>query len=375
MKVCVTFHNDIFTPWPATSIIHPVETLLEAQHEVTILSWDKGRKEKIREATLPVNRIRVNVPVKGNFSFYRFSKALSAELQKEKPDLIFAFDMEVLRGSFDAAKKLDVPLLFFAREDWPAMVRGNHNFTSFIRSLIFSRMEKTICKKKVEHAYSVNDERGQKYIQWGVPYSTIYTTRGLSELPPPSKKHDRFSVTIAGSLNEINALPTVLKAIKDIDCDFYLIGGSEENVKTVREIVQRSDVSGKVIITGRLDPKDYYEALSKCHVGLTLPFNTELNNYFGITVKTWDYMAMGIPIVASNFPALKEIIANQGIGVVVDPTSSEEIRNAILSLRERTDEIAPVSIQLFREKYCWDKQKLVLKKSHWIFNKNGTPER
>ena len=119
MKVCITFHNDIFTPWPSTSIIHPAELLLEAGHEINVLSWDKGRSVQIKEATLPVKREQVRVPVKNFTSYYTFSRKLSDRLVEESPGLIFAFDLEVLRGSADAARRLGVPLLFFAREDWP----------------------------------------------------------------------------------------------------------------------------------------------------------------------------------------------------------------------------------------------------------------
>lgn len=149
MKVCVTFHNDIFTPWPATSIIHPIETLLEAGHEVTVLSWDKGRGEKINEAILPVKRERIHVPISGNKSLYEFSNRLSQKIIEEKPNLVPAFDLDVLKGSADGADSLDVPLLFFAREDWPAMVKRGGDLKSLARAKVFARLEKKICRTSV----------------------------------------------------------------------------------------------------------------------------------------------------------------------------------------------------------------------------------
>lgn len=370
MKVCVIHHFDVFTPWPATSIIHPIELLLSAGHEVKVFSWDKGRKQELRPATLPVEREQVKVPVGGVLSFYRFSKELSKKLQNEKPDLIFAFDLEVLRGASDAASKLNVPLLFFAREDWPAMVKRDGDLKSMVRSAAFRWMEKSICRSKVEHAYSINYERGKKYIEWGIPYTTIYTTKAISELPVPSVKNERFSVALAGSMQEMQAIPVILEAIKDIDCDFYLIGGKDEKMPEIRRMVEDSGLSERVHITGRLDPKDFYNELSKCHVGLTLPYKTDMNKYYGVTVKTWDYMSMAMSIVASNFPVQRSVVEGNSVGMVVDPTSPGEIRDAILSLKDKTEEMGQRARRLFEEKYCWEKQRERMKESHWIFQGN-----
>lgn len=367
MKVCITFHNDIFTPWPATSIIHPVETLLEAGHEVVVFSWDKGRGIKLNEATLPVRREQINVPVTGNRSFYRFTEKLSVRIQEEKPDLIFAFDLEVLKGSSEAADSLGIPLLFFAREDWPAMVRQNGGMSSVARSMFFSRMEKQVCRHNVAHAYAVNDERGQKYVDWGIPYTTIFTTRGVSELPVPDEKHERLSIALAGSMHEINALPAILQAIRDIDCDLYLIGGNSESMEDVNRMVAQSGMEDRVKITGRLESRGFYDQLSRCHIGLTLPHKTDMNKYYGITVKTWDYMSMGMAIVSSNFPAQKAVVEGNSVGVTVDPESVEEIRNGILAVKGRLEDIAPRARKIFEEKYCWEKQREKLVASHWIF--------
>lgn len=367
MKVTVTFHNDIFTPWPATSIIHPVETLLEAGHEVTVISWDKGRGEKIMDATLPVKRLRVHSPVTGSRSLFAFSRKLSSKIVGESPDLILAFDLEVLEGSSRAAESLGIPLLFFAREDWPAMVKRNGDIASVLRSKVFSSMERRICKRNVTHAYAVNDERGAKYIKWGVPYTTILTTRGLSELPVPNEKHKRLSLALAGSMHELNALGNILEAIKDIDCDLYLIGGNEENMKSLRVQVEASGIEDRVFITGRLNRDEFYQQLSKCHIGLTLPFNTDENKFFGITVKTWDYLSMAMPVVSSDFPAMRKVVKGNEIGEVVDPTSPDEIRKAVLRLKDETQTLGKKARKLFEDQFCWDMQKLKLKDSHWIF--------
>ncbi len=375
MKVCVTFHNDIFTPWPATSIVHPIEVLLEAGNEVVVVTWDKGRNIDLKKPTLQVRRETVRVPVRNALSFYEFSRKLSEKLVAERPDAILAFDLEVLKGSATAAGRLHVPLLFFAREDWPSMVRGEGTLSGRLRAAAFATMEKSICKRRVEHAYSVNPERGEKFIRWSVPYTTIYTTKGLGELPNPPDKLNGFSIAIAGSMLEMEALPNVLKAIRDLDCSLHLIGGDERNIPGVREIVASSGMNDRIVLTGHLPSVgDYYREIGKCSMGLTLPLNKDRNKYLGISVKMWDYMAMGLPQAVSNMPAMASIVIGDGsrrIGLAVDPMSSEEIKKAIVHYMSNPAEAVhagSLARQLFIEKYCWDRQRELLKQSHWIFS-------
>ncbi len=377
MKVCITFHNDIFTPWPATSIIHPVELLLEAGHEISVLSWDKGRSVQIKESTLPVKREQVRVPVRNFASFYTFSRKLSDRLVDESPGLIFAFDLEVLRGSANAARRLGVPLLFFAREDWPSMVRGSGTISGIMRSIAFARLEKSICTNAVEHAYSVNPERGEKYVGWSVPYTTVYTTKALSELPELPPRNSGFTLALAGSMLEMQALPRILEAMKGVDCNLRLIGGDEKNIPGVRKIVDNSGLSGRVTFTGHLPSlSDYFSEIGRCSVGLTFPLNTDMNKYLGISVKMWDYMAMGLPQIVSNMPAMASIMkgnGSQSIGLTADPQSTEEIAKAIsyyASHREEAEAAGMLARNLFIEKYCWDRQKEILRQSHWVFRGN-----
>lgn len=376
MKGCVTFHNDIFTPWPATSIVHPVQVMLEAGHSVTVISWDKGRGVRPAPATLPVTRLSISVPVTSPLSLFRFSSRLRDELVAQKPDFIMAFDLEVLDGSARAARILNVPLLYFAREDWPAMVRGEGGFSSIIKSMMFARMEKRICRKSVRMAYSVNPERGEKFRKWGVPFTTIYTTRGLSELPPLPEKHGKFTVAFAGSMLELKALPSVLEAMRGLQCRLLLIGGDERNLEKALEITKSSS-QVEVAATGHIPADiDYFTEIGRCHLGLTFPVNTDRNKYYGISVKFWDYMAMGLPQIASNFPAMARILkgGEEGpVGRTADPYSLEEIRQWIkyyLEHPDQADREGKAARRLFEKEYCWDVQKQKLIASHAIFRKD-----
>ena len=90
-----------------------------------------------------------------------------------------------------------------------------------------------------------------------------------------------------------------------------------------------------------------------------------IKNYLdSLAVKMFEYMAAGIPVIASNFPLWKAIIEKNNAGLCVDPKSPENISEAInylLSNKEIAKEMGQNGKKLILEKYNWsiEKEKLL----------------
>src|SRR5262249_8528940 len=80
-------------------------------------------------------------------------------------------------------------------------------------------------------------------------------------------------------------------------------------------------------------------------------------------MKLFEYMAAGIPVIASNFPAWKEIIDGVKCGLVVDPLRPEEIARAIeflLTHPVEAEEMGRRGEAAVRDTYNWHSQADVL---------------
>ncbi len=106
-----------------------------------------------------------------------------------------------------------------------------------------------------------------------------------------------------------------------------------------------------------------YYRQSKWMAALVLFPDTELNRQKELT-KFFEYMAIGLPIIASNFPVWIELIEKQGFGLCVDPMDFKDIGNAIDWLREHPDECKKMAQRgqtAVKDMYNWEQesQKLI----------------
>jgi glycosyltransferase involved in cell wall biosynthesis len=73
--------------------------------------------------------------------------------------------------------------------------------------------------------------------------------------------------------------------------------------------------------------------------------------------KFYEYMMMGLPIIASNFPVWKSLIEKNCCGICVDPLNMNEIREAIDFLRQNPDvrkQMGGNGKRLAMEQYNWE---------------------
>lgn len=97
-------------------------------------------------------------------------------------------------------------------------------------------------------------------------------------------------------------------------------------------------------------------SLDDCRVGLvTLHPAPEIMT--SLPVKLFEYMAKGLPVVASDIPMWREIVDGAGAGILVDPRDSRAIREALTRLMASPDEAGRMG-RAGREaavaRYSWD---------------------
>jgi len=127
----------------------------------------------------------------------------------------------------------------------------------------------------------------------------------------------------------IYAAPFILGKCPDVR---FLVVGDGAMKNKLLEITSELGLLDKFIFTGRVPYERvplYINAADIC----VAPFIKGRNSKIGLSaLKTYEYLACGKPIVASNIPGVKDLIEFSGGGISVSPENPEELANAVVEL-------------------------------------------
>jgi glycosyltransferase involved in cell wall biosynthesis len=119
----------------------------------------------------------------------------------------------------------------------------------------------------------------------------------------------------------------------------------------------------RVDFKGWLTREQVTDELGSAKVGLVVlhPISNYLDSY---PIKMFEYMAAGLPVIASDFPLWREIVEEADCGLLVNPASTEDIAKAIDRLLMNPEEAHIMGLngqRAVQEKYNWqlEEQKLV----------------
>ena len=135
---------------------------------------------------------------------------------------------------------------------------------------------------------------------------------------------------------------------------FVFLGGTEYDIKNFK---QKANGLNNVLIFGHKPPQEIPEYLQAADV-LVLPNSArdEKSNWTS-PLKMFEYMASGVPIVASDLPVIREIL-NENNAILVEPDNAESLAKGIIKVLNEPENSAKLAKQAFEDvqKYSWTKR-------------------
>ncbi|MEK9183035.1 MAG: glycosyltransferase family 4 protein [Patescibacteria group bacterium] len=162
-------------------------------------------------------------------------------------------------------------------------------------------------------------------------------------------------VLYTGHLYKWKGVRILLQAARNFqDISFVFVGGTKEDLKSFRADTQYS-ISNIQIIGHR--PHAEIPYWLKAADVLVLPNSAaeKISSHYTSPMKLFEYMASGVPIVASDLPSIREILNEQN-AVLVRPDDPADLARGIevvLKNKELADKIAKNS-QTASADYSWN---------------------
>ncbi len=120
-----------------------------------------------------------------------------------------------------------------------------------------------------------------------------------------------------GVLLEGRGLQIIIESLKELsDCVLVLIGEGVFRGKFTKA-AEDSGVSERVFFLGMIDNHKLLEYTRAADIGVALIENISKSYYFALPNKLFEYIMAGVPVIVSDLPQMKKIVANYGVGEVV----------------------------------------------------------
>jgi glycosyltransferase involved in cell wall biosynthesis len=167
-----------------------------------------------------------------------------------------------------------------------------------------------------------------------------------------------------GQIAQIRGIKEMVRAMSFLppssDARLALVGAFES--VALAEEVRGLPGFERVDCLGERSREEVRALMSECCAGLVL-FLPEPNHLEAQPTKLYEYMAAGLPVIASNFPHWRSIVEEPGCGLVADPCDPPAIAAVIQRLLEAPEEAAAMGSrgrELARTRYSWEAEAVKL---------------
>jgi len=340
-----------------TRIAHKeCRSLLEAGYQVTLITAS--------DAEVPVPGLTVRrLPVPSG-RVHRFTvtawRALITAL-RERADLVHVHDPELIPTAL-LLKALGRRVVYDAHEHLPRQIMSKKWIPALLRVPIahVAGAIESIADCCLDGIVVANPSTAPRFRpEHTALVQNFARVRADDDLPLLAERG--LTVVYVGGLSEHRGLHKMLDALRALrrpEVTLLLIGPME----TPLPDAALNGIRDQVDIRGRLHRQEVDALLRDARIGLSTlqPIPNYISNY---PTKLFEYMAAGMPVIASDFPLYRAVVDEAGCGLLVDPTSPEAIADAIAFLLDHPDDAQAMADRgraAVLDRYSWDVAKQAL---------------
>lgn len=323
--------------------IKECKSLSEAGEQVSLVVHDRQDDEQIdgvsifstgEEYTSRLKRVLI-----GN-------KKLLKKVQEIQADVCQLHDPELLLLA-KKLKRMGKKVIFDSHEDVPAQILDKEWIPIPIRRAVSKvyKMYETNVVRQIDAVIGATPHITEQFVGRARKAAVINNYPKLDDImfhDTPFEQREPV-ICYAGGIGEQRGERIMVEAVKDLDATLILAGEHEKMRKN------------NIVYAGMLDREGINRLYSRAVAGMVMLLPTK--NYINsLPIKMFEYMAAGLPVIASNFPLWEKIITENKCGICVDPEDIKGVSKACQKLVDNPQlgqQMGLAGYKTVREKYNW----------------------
>lgn len=395
MNICKVW--DAEYPWDVR-VEKVCVALQEAGHDVHLAARNRDHDplvEELSEATVhrmrPWSWLGSSLDAASQFPAFfnpRWMSLIEETAESVDADVLLCRDLPLAPTCHVVSRRLDLPVVLDMAENYPAMIRDlwttgtqrpwdaavrNPKLVEFVERWTLPRMDRIIVV--------VEESRERLVNQLGIPDDRITL---VSNTPPRARLdgasgngtkrdgpepelgrrgQDELEVTYLGLMEKARGVSLLIEAAarcrdRGVPVTLSLIGDGQDLDFFVEQARDLGLDEATVQFHGYVENDRALDRIARSDVGV-IPHHAYESWETTIPNKLFDYMAAGLPVVASDAGPVERVLRQTGAGLVFDDRDDEDLADALQSLHEAgagaRARMGRAGREAIREEYNWER--------------------
>ncbi len=357
-KVCIL--TSVHLPFDGRVFHKEARSLAKAGYDVTLIArHDKDEVvDGVRIVPLPEPKSRLQRMTKVLWRLYRLALREDADVYHfHDPELMIVGLLLKLRGK---------RVIWDVHEHYPNAILDKYYLARPLRRAIsssFDLFERAVVRF-FDYVIYTTPFVGARYQKMKVRSGRV-ENYPIVELSDAFERNPQEKIVYLGAMSPTRGLVEVIEAFSLVakerpNWELCLVGSCRPQSfeQELKDLAARCGVAANVKFIAWVPYEEKERLSSQASMGVItyLPYS---NNTSCLPNKLFDYMLVGLPVIASDFPLYRQIVEPNRCGILVDPSKPDQIARAmeyLIECPQEAREMGERGRKAVLEEYNWEKE-------------------